>query len=626
MTESMARLARKQSWSLLLLFVVLFAVIEAIVHIDQQSHVQKQQRDLAIAASQIRAGLETEVNTPLQLSSGLVSYISAREGQVQPAELDMLLLNLVRQGRHIRNMGVAPGNRISHIYPKLGNEAALGLYYPDIPAQWPAVKAVMETRRAMLTGPIVLKQGGEALVFRIPVFLPNGRYWGLISTVLNNESIWQLLRRQATELGVQVALRTTHDHVMLDGDPELFNQDSVVMDINVVGSHWQLAAYYPSGQEYSANWLRMIGWLIAAVVMLLLLGMMRSQRDALRSNIQLRQQEQYAQIVLDKVADAILVVNETEQIETVNEAAQHLLGYNHGQLIGLPVRIVFAQVPTSEDTECQVIRKNGEICWVEISRNTLELLNQTMQVLVLRDITVRRQTEQLKNNFVATVSHELRTPLTSIHAGIGLVRSGTLGPLLEPQQQLLDIAQQNSDQLLSLINDLLDIEKLTAGKMQFDVMWQPLVPLLEGAVQQATEAAEMRHVHVQLLHQLPANLLVEIDAQRWYQVLANLLSNAVRFSPTDGVVTLQATLFSNKVRIEVTDQGPGVPAFFIPQLFHRFAQVDSSSSRHQGGTGLGLAICKEILERMNTEIHYQTADSGGACFYFDLVFKQLDEE
>ena len=268
--------------------------------------------------------------------------------------------------------------------------------------------------------------------------------------------------------------------------------------------------------------------------------------------------------------------------------------------------------------ELQIMRQNGDLRWVDLLETRLKLAERSMRVLVLRDVTQRRQTEQLKNDFISTVSHELRTPLTAIHGALGLVNSGTLGPVQGTQQQLLDIAQQNSEQLLNLINDLLDIEKLAAGKMQLSLESKFVLPLLESALERAEPMARPRQVRLQLQSTLTEPLLVLVDVQRWQQVMANLLSNAIRYSPNQGVVTVTAQQLGKVLRVQVMDQGGGVPVDFIPRLFQRFSQADSSSARQQGGTGLGLAICKELLERMRGQIHYQPVPSGGACFYFDI--------
>ncbi|HAT43058.1 MAG TPA: hypothetical protein DCS87_15225 [Rheinheimera sp.] len=606
--------------ALLLIFV---GTVEYLARLDQQFQQQQQLRHTTVAAAQLRAFLETEVNAPLQLSSGLIGFIVARDGRLQGDELAVLLPNLVKQGRHIRNMGVAPNNRLDYIFPLAGNEAALGLYYPDLVEQWPAIRQVIESQKPLLTGPVDLAQGGRALIYRIPVFLANGEYWGIISTVLNNESLWRRVGEQAQALGIELAVRSEPTSgQLLMGNVSTFQSDAVKLDLQVAGAHWQLAARSQVPFSISGVVIRVGGGLISLAIVGLIAMVLQGQQQVQKSSRSLRQQENYSQTVLNSVADAIVVVNDDDQIETVNAAAQHLFGYGAAQLMGLPFRILFVQPPLANEPgslmELQIMRQNGDLRWVDLLETRLKLAERSMRVLVLRDVTQRRQTEQLKNDFISTVSHELRTPLTAIHGALGLVNSGTLGPVQGTQQQLLDIAQQNSEQLLNLINDLLDIEKLAAGKMQLSLESKPVLPLLESAIERAEPMARPRQVRLQMQSTLTEPLLVLVDVQRWQQVMANLLSNAIRFSPNQGVVTVTVQQLGKALRVQVMDQGGGVPVDFIPRLFQRFSQADSSSARQQGGTGLGLAICKELLERMRGQIHYQPVPTGGACFYFDI--------
>lgn len=618
-----------QRYFLVLLLLIFGLTVEYLARLDQRFQQQQLLRHATVAAAQLRAFLETEVNAPLQLSSGLVGFIVARDGKVPAAELNVVLPNLVKQGRHIRNMGVAPNNRLDYIYPLTGNEAALGLYYPDLVEQWPAIQSVITSRKPLLTGPVELAQGGRALIYRIPVYLANGSYWGMISTVLNNESLWRRVNEQAAALGVELAIRSApQGGVMLLGRAQVFEAEPVLLELQVAGAHWQLAALSQPTAAISGIVIRLGGLLISLAIVGLVAMVLQGQQQVARSSVSLRQQENYSQTVLNSVADAIVVVNDAEQIETVNVAAQHLFGYAAAQLMGLPYRILFVQPPlvteAGSSVELQIMRQNGDVRWVDLLETRLTLAGRMMRVLVLRDVTQRRQTEQLKNDFISTVSHELRTPLTAIHGGLSLVRSGSIGPLSGTQQQLLDIASQNSEQLLNLINDLLDIEKLAAGKMQLMLESKPVLPLLQSALERAEPMARPRQVRIQLQSTLDKPIWLLVDVQRWQQIMANLLANAIRFSPSGAVVTVTAQQIGQVLRVQVMDQGAGVPVEFIPRLFQRFSQADSSSSRQQGGTGLGLAICKELLERMHGQIHYQPVPIGGACFYFDLPCEEGD--
>lgn len=236
---------------------------------------------------------------------------------------------------------------------------------------------------------------------------------------------------------------------------------------------------------------------------------------------------------------------------------------------------------------------------------------------IIEDISERKRIDRMKNEFISTVSHELRTPLTAISGALGLVVGGAAGALPVQMQQMLDIAHKNSQRLGILINDLLDMEKLVAGKMRFNMQVQALQPLLEQAIQDNQVYADSFGVSLQL-EQGASGIRVRVDNHRLYQVLANLLSNATKFSPKGGEVRVLATAGDGRVRISVTDQGPGIPEAFQPHIFEKFAQADASDTRQQGGSGLGLAITRELVERMNGVVDFDSVPGGGATFWFEL--------
>lgn len=236
---------------------------------------------------------------------------------------------------------------------------------------------------------------------------------------------------------------------------------------------------------------------------------------------------------------------------------------------------------------------------------------------LIEDITERRRLDKMKNQFIATVSHELRTPLTSINGALGLLAGGALGVFPPQAAALLDTALRNGQRLTTLINDLLDMEKLVAGKMPMQLAEQPLAPLVTEAIESMGSYGDQHQVSLQLLAN-DTTLNVNVDGQRLIQALTNLISNAIKFTPAGAAVSITAHAQQGRAEIRVRDHGPGVPEAFQAQLFQRFSQADSSDTRKLPGTGLGLAITREICRQLGGDVHYQDAPGGGSEFVIEL--------
>ncbi len=317
--------------------------------------------------------------------------------------------------------------------------------------------------------------------------------------------------------------------------------------------------------------------------------------------------------------------------------AWHMLGYRPGELHSdlklwerlmtpedLPqAKAQLAQTMLSAvdhfTTELRLQHKSGKVTpvlirgYIQRDRNgqPLRISGTSM------DLTEHKRIEQMKDQFVSTVSHELRTPLTSISGALGLVTGGALGDVPPAIQQMLEIAHRNSLRLGYLINDLLDMEKIAAGKMSFDMREHSLGRLLEESL--ASNQAFAAHFGVNCVLRNPAQVNVWVDGLRLQQVLTNFLSNAIKYTPEGGEVTLHCSQSdTGHIRINVTDQGPGIPPSFQARVFEKFAQADASDSRQKGGTGLGLAITKEFIERMGGRVGFDTAEGHGTTFWCEL--------
>ena len=262
--------------------------------------------------------------------------------------------------------------------------------------------------------------------------------------------------------------------------------------------------------------------------------------------------------------------------------------------------------------------KNGNQVPVEIFLQYIFPLNENPRfVAIVRDITERKEVDRMKSEFVSTVSHELRTPLTSIKGALGMVKSGALGDISESALDMVDVAHKNSDRLIQLVNDILDMEKLQSGNMELDLENLDLTALVREAVETNQGYAQEQNSKF-VFGDLASGVTLQADAGRLTQVIANLLSNAAKFSPDGGIVKISITHDEREATVSVTDSGPGIDEEMTDLIFGRFTQVDSSDTREKGGTGLVLNISKSIVELHGGTIGFKSEVGTGSTFFFTL--------
>ena len=342
-----------------------------------------------------------------------------------------------------------------------------------------------------------------------------------------------------------------------------------------------------------------------------------SKRATEAANAALAESRGRLQSILDHARDPIMLLDGIERVQLANAAAAEQFRLPLTDVVGQRVQ---ALIPGFGHRQGEVLarRGDGSTFPAELSIGRYEQDGESGCVCVLRDVTERRRLDEMKNEFVSTVSHELRTPLTSIRAALGLVTGGVAGTLPEAMRELLEIAHKNAERLVLLVNDILDIEKIEAGRIEFRRERISARHLLEQALAANRSYAAQFGLRLELAGDPATDAEVYADPQRIQQVLTNLLSNAAKFSPADGVVEASLVVDAGSATFRVRDHGGGIPQEFRGRIFQRFAQADSSDVRQKGGTGLGLSISRAIVEHHAGQIGFEDAGGGGTCFYFSL--------
>ena len=353
-----------------------------------------------------------------------------------------------------------------------------------------------------------------------------------------------------------------------------------------------------------------------------------------------RTSEAQTQAVIENMLEGLLVTDQRGMILSANPAAEQIFGYAAWEMVNQHLRLL---VPLSvrdasaflkdaferaigKVTEWEGRRKNGEVFRFELSFFELWTPEGRRFAGNIRDISDRRKLEKMKKEFVATVSHELRTPLTSIRGSLSLLAGGALGDLPDEALEVVRIAERNTLRLIALINDILDLERLEAGKLEIEIRPTSLADIVARSLESVRGLADQGGI---TLVADSTTAIVLADQDRMVQVLVNLLSNAIKFSERGAEVMVQASPPQQGfVEVAVVDRGRGIPASHRDLLFQRFQQVETSDARKKGGTGLGLAISKAIVEQHGGTIRVESELGKGSTFTVRLpaaISERLDQ-
>ncbi len=331
--------------------------------------------------------------------------------------------------------------------------------------------------------------------------------------------------------------------------------------------------------------------------------------------------------VLENASDIICTIDSQGRFSSINPASLSIWGYPDEDLRGRRCVDVLAEdskktLPTNKETlaahpggsfENRVITRDGsyrDMLWsVQKSEDEQSLF------CVVHDITERKEAERFKQQLTAVVSHDLRTPLTSMQGALTLLSMGALGELPEQAAKKVKILDAEIVRLIAITNDLLEMESLTAGKLELYMRETEVADLFERCKDSVETFAEQHGVKIKVAS---TDLKFTTDADRLARVVINLLGNAIKFSPPGETVSLDVSSTPGQVEVSVSDRGRGIPDGYHEAIFERFKQVEEADSKEKGGSGLGLAICKSIIEQLGGTIGVHSTFGKGSRFWFKL--------
>jgi signal transduction histidine kinase len=648
-----------------IMFVLVFG--NRIENLSYQAYLQNQKLNATLDLNKVRTSIEAHIfDSVLHINE--MATVIGQNPDLTEAEFNNVAIDFLKAHGDIINIAAAPDQIVTMVFPRLGNEAVLGLNYRNNAAQYPMVLKAIQTGEVLITGPVNLVQGGRGLILRKPVYThevgSHENLWGIISVVLDYDIFVEQLGIRQIEERFDVLIHETAadgSMVTLLGDPALLSNDPLEMDFNFPFGDWKLAATIDGGWPtyrpgIVGRWAtRITATGIAVLALFWLMRMSDVRRTAEQQLSNGIKALDHGFVMFDP--DGKLVKHNEKYERMHNSSNPFRKGIRYQEMIrtALSDGLVPEALGREEEwlkewsdkmrhggSDAEQIMPDGRII------KTTDRLMEDGSVVGLRiDVSDLKEAQkaaeaanQAKNDFMGNLSHELRTPLTVILGHARLAQNvrmlpsaraldkalkalpetrSTVTPLLDEVygqvSAMMQRLERSGDHLLTLISEILDFAKSDSGSLSVNPENVTLESIVEPVVDQMRPMIEEKGL---IFHVTNCGGQIYADRKRIQQVLINLLSNASKFTRS-GAISLDVKTRGDCLEFRVSDTGIGIPEDQIPLVFAAFHQVDSSQTRHFSGTGLGLAISLDIAKGHGGTLKATSVEGTGSIFTMSLA-------
>lgn len=636
----------------LIVLAVLSFLFESLYHLREVE--QKNQLNISSlnAGRRIHSQISQDLTQAAYLSSGLAAYIKVYRSNLEETKIRELLEAVYTEYPLIRNLGLAEGTLLKYVVPSFRNADAVGIDYREIEDQWPDIEKSIQSKQSFLSGPVNLIQGGEALIYRYPIYLDTA-YWGILSTVIDQNALFS----QSIELDSLnisgIAIRNSETKSALFGPQRLFeDSDTYTFRVDVMNQNWEYALL--PDMEYSIiSSINKERW-IGRILLLALFGFTFYMLKVYREKLILS--ERYS-LLVNNASDTIWVYNiSQDKYEYISPSVKSLRGLSAEEAmskkLGSDIEnkadlsitdLVDAGIKEFEKTgesiqhrfEFQMKHKNGSVVWVDMNAYLIKNDAGEYEIHgITRDITKNKEATELlkysenqlkkvnqtRDRFFSIIAHDLKSPFNSLIGLLDILKSEY--PKLTDEERItyMNLAYDSTTQGFKLVENLLTWARSQTGDIPYKPKEHSLIDLISESLQVLKVNAMNKGIRLKM--EIEHDDQVFVDPYMIDTILRNLVGNALKFTPKGGRVRIKTKKYEEDwVEVIVVDNGIGIPEQILNKLFKDDKVVSTKGTDNEKGSGLGLLLCKQFIEQHGGKIWAKSDSEKGSSFHFILPSK-----